>query len=905
MRIIAYRSSNQDGKVLVEESGGDSALTGDPIKLFEFLLEDYSPCIKICWDLDSTVAPLLKLLGENACRKLRESKRLFYPPFSLFYVPEKVFIVNHPTAKLSLYGIEQYYPELVEPDVEMVQQLGVKLMGELKKMGMMPTKFTSPIAIYGECVMSKLDLPRLKDIPAKAAEFAYRCAARLWIESHSIGFYDHCVDYDLSSAFPSVAKELIDFRECKWVESSEYHPEAIYGYVRCEVTIYDWVMVSPILRETEDGLISPVGTWEEYLTKGELDFITKWKIGEVKILEGWWAITSRKALKKPLKIPMEKLLLYKQGSELQKLLAKRMCFSEDTKIMAQTGSTSVTELELGDLVYSINPETLQIELKPIVALHRYPYSGLMVHYENKRHDFLVSPEHRMLLKRDVGKGYEFIQAGCLKRRSVNRWVFPPYSAMKGLVRSETSLWDYQDIDATVHVKPNKKWASTFEKDKDFRYIGNSSGYHVRASHIVDPGKLEADKDCGVFMKNARRSHDLPWHFATDDWLELLGWYISEGCILYDWKANYRAIALTQKHYKKEIESLLVRMALPYSVKYNPQGVATFSIPHHAVFNYCMKNCGDKAEHKHIPAELFELDSSHLLHLFKTLMLGDGSNTDHRVIGKYSTISPFLARDFQQLCIHLGYKTRIVFEDGKSSIYRVFIYSNKRRSCIKRDVIDFKQYDGFIWGVTVADNETVLAGRNNKFEFVGQSTGVYGRMGEDWGEEFGPNFNSVWFSEVSTQVRLQVGEFLYSHGIGPGDNEGYKTLVHIGVDGTMLTEQIDNKDPQWRLAYEGEALVISSGLVYTALTKPKGLKLHEVLALINEHPRQPYYEKKIKRRLTLGDSLAQHRLGDIGKEFDFSVSINLLNQDHDRIFPKTPQTGQQLLNKHYKSKPRRV
>jgi len=510
MRIIAYRTSNQDGKVLIEESGGDSALTGDPIKLFEFLLEDYSPCIKICWDLDSTVAPLLKLLGENACRKLRESKRLFYSPFSLFYVPEKVFIVNHPAAKMSLYGIEQYYPELLEPDVEMVQQLGVKLMGELKKMGMQPTKLTSPIAIYDECVMSKLDLPRLKDIPAKAAEFAYRCAARLDIEAHQVGYWEKVWDYDLSSAFPSVAKELIDFRECKWVESPEYHPEAIYGYVNALMTIYDWVMVHPILRETEDGLDSPTGTWPDFFTKGQLDFVRKWKIGEWKILEGVWASTSRKALKKPLKIPMDNLLGYKQGSVLQSRLAKRM-----------------------------------------------------------------------------------------------------------------------------------------------------------------------------------------------------------------------------------------------------------------------------------------------------------------------------------------------------------------------------------------------------------STGVWGRMGEDWGAEFGPNFNSVWFAEVSTQVTLQVAEFLYSHGIGPGDNEGYKTLVHIGVDGTMLTEQIDNKDSQWRLAYEGEALVISSGLVYTALTKPKGLKLGEVLAMIKEHPRQPYYEKKITRRLTLGDSLAQHRLGDIGKEFDFSVSINLLNQDHDRIFPKTPQTGQQLLSKHYPSKPRKV
>jgi len=511
MRIVAYRTSNKDGKVLLEESGGDFRISDDPVRLFEFLLEDYSPCIKICWDLDSTVSLILKLLGESVCRKLRETKRAFYAGFSLFYVPEKVFIVNHPAAKMSLYGIEQYYPDLSEEtNVELIQGYGVNLLKELAKMGMKPTKLTSPIAIYDECVMSKLDLPRLKDIPVKAAEFAYRCAARLDIESHQIGYWDKIYDYDLSSAFPSVAKELIDFRECKWVEDSKYHAEAFYGYTKVEVTIYDWVTVSPILRETEDGLISPVGTWEEYLTKAELDFITKWKIGEWKILEGWWAITSRKALKKPLKIPMETLLKYKQGTELQKLLAKRM-----------------------------------------------------------------------------------------------------------------------------------------------------------------------------------------------------------------------------------------------------------------------------------------------------------------------------------------------------------------------------------------------------------STGIYGRMGEDWGEEFGPNFNSVWFAEVSTQVRLQVGEFLYAHGIGPGDNEGYSHLCHIGVDGVMLTEPLTNLENGWRLAYEGEALIISSGLVYTMLTKPKGLKLGEVLEMVKEHPRQPYYEKKIKRRLTLGDSLAQHRLNDIGTEFDFSVSINLLNQEHDRIFPKVPQTGVQLLSKHYKSKPRRV
>jgi len=114
-------------------------------------------------------------------------------------------------------------------------------------------------------------------------------------------------DYDLVSSFPSVARDLVDIRYCDWIESSEYQPSAIYGYVKCEVTIYDWVIVSPIIKEDEDGsLITPTGTWETYLTKGEIDFVNKWEIGEVKILDGWWSIPKTKELPKPLAEPMDK-----------------------------------------------------------------------------------------------------------------------------------------------------------------------------------------------------------------------------------------------------------------------------------------------------------------------------------------------------------------------------------------------------------------------------------------------------------------------------------------------------------------------------------------------------------------------------------------------------------------------
>lgn len=126
------------------------------------------------------------------------------------------------------------------------------------------------------------------------------------------------------NSFPTIAKDLVDIRDCKWIHSPEYHEEAVYGFVKCEVTIYDWVMVSPIIMDTEEALISPTGAWETHLTKSELDFITKWKVGSFVIKDGWWAVTSRKAFRKPLKAPMGTLLEYKQGTELQRLLAKRM-----------------------------------------------------------------------------------------------------------------------------------------------------------------------------------------------------------------------------------------------------------------------------------------------------------------------------------------------------------------------------------------------------------------------------------------------------------------------------------------------------------------------------------------------------------------------------------------------------
>jgi len=196
-----------------------------------------------------------------------------------------------------------------------------------------------------------------------------------------------------------------------------------------------------------------------------------------------------------------------------------------------------------------------------------------------------------------------------------------------------------------------------------------------------------------------------------------------------------------------------------------------------------------------------------------------------------------------------------------------------------------------------------------------SVGIYGKLLEERQDAFGPHFNPCWGVEISTQVRLKVAEFLYENDIGPGNNEGYQALLHISVDGCLLSEPVkgfkDTKIPrsqngQWRLASITPAIVVSSGLVFYADKKPKGLSFDVVLEMLKEHPRVGHYEKRLKRRLTLADALARDELENIGKEVEMTSSIDFYKLSVvDRDFSKLPKSGGQLLNNKYKSKPRRI
>ena len=72
------------------------------------------------------------------------------------------------------------------------------------------------------------------------------------------------------------------------------------------------------------------------------------------------------------------------------------CLSEDTKILSPDGWKSYYELQEGDVIYTFNTQTGQIEKKPTDSIFTRKYEGKMYNLQNRNQNQLISPGHRVV-----------------------------------------------------------------------------------------------------------------------------------------------------------------------------------------------------------------------------------------------------------------------------------------------------------------------------------------------------------------------------------------------------------------------------------------------------------------------------------------------------------------------------
>ncbi|ACV48999.1 MULTISPECIES: DNA polymerase domain-containing protein [Halomicrobium] len=593
------------------------------------------------------------------------------------------------------------------------------------------------------------------------------------------------------------------------------------------------------------------------------------------------------------------------------------CFTPDTEVVTPEGVRDITDLEVGDEVYSLDPETMRMEVKPVVETHDYPdYRGDLVDIETSKIDFRVTPNHRMLVRKNETNGitedeYGFVEAGELDRATnyelPHDWDGPDGERLNevdlvDILEGAFEVWCDNDdhghtLAAEVGYRPDKMQK---QGEDGTGYVFDAESFREHRAYI--------DESCSGFYVHSERGRKwIPRFYDGDDFLELLAWYITEGSIYTSadkqfgehFRGSSTTVNIAQDAVPDggsgddhtRIGSLLDGMGFDAYV--DEKG---YQFTSKLLGDLFERLCGSDSFEKRIPEFVFETSQAQKRTFLDTLIAGDGDWQTNS--WRYSTASERLRDDVLRLCAHLGL-TASYNED--SGTYRIYVTEDSKNTLRMHRSGGESTAENGVHCVTVEDNHTLLAGRNGKFQFVGQS--LYGVLGWDrfrlYDKEMGAAVTATgrkvidYTDEVvaregyevvygdTDSVMLQVGD------IGPDDVEG----------DVVVTDEMRAKHPEMD---DGE-------LETVAATIQKGFELEET---INEayddfaleelnaqfHRFQIEFEKLYRRFFQAGKKkrYAGHIVWKEGKDVD-DIDITGFEYQRSDIAPITKRVQKEVID----------
>ncbi|MDD4984324.1 MAG: hypothetical protein PHQ43_00845 [Dehalococcoidales bacterium] len=339
--IIAYKAISSTSFC---NSVSPACTTTDGGDLLSWLLFSHTTtcatCIKVAWDLDGFVALILSHIPDSARQSLIRDKRVRHGAYRLFYIPSKVFSINKNGSECSFYDLSQYFPGEPEPEsISGIQEKADSLSSALEGLGITsPTTLASPVAVAGaSAVLRQYDttIPTVFDAPEPhldAYELALQCTPREWVSNYQVGRWEQgeLYSYDISSAYPYHASQLIDLRDCEFHRSTTMDSTAYYGFLVGDFTVYPdhpLAYCSPFITDRGDGTpVNFVGTAYDYpCLLDEVRTLYRHGMGDFNLKHGWFV--------KPyngvrISFPLQKLMagLYasRSQSELTSYISKRI-----------------------------------------------------------------------------------------------------------------------------------------------------------------------------------------------------------------------------------------------------------------------------------------------------------------------------------------------------------------------------------------------------------------------------------------------------------------------------------------------------------------------------------------------------------------------------------------------------
>ncbi|MDP3792424.1 MAG: GDP-mannose 4,6-dehydratase [bacterium] len=258
---------------------------------------------------------------------------------------------------------------------------------------------------------------------------------------------------------------------------------------------------------------------------------------------------------------------------------------------------------------------------------------------------------------------------------------------------------YKLIQAEQVFKTINKWQ--FKKDVLWR--GKKKNYFILPSiNKYKSQKLEASKKLYI-----------------DNWLEFLGWFISEGYTGSGKKGSYR-VGISQdkkkSEYRNNIRDCLISLEFKYS-----ENEHEFRVNDKQLWSYLLQF--GKAYNKHVPPFIKELPPQQIKIFLDALFKGDGNGKiDTEKNCNFYTSSKKLVNDVQELLLKCGLSGNIKKHKNRDNAYRINVISKYNTPSFRGNtnhVLKYIGYNGEIFCCTVP-NHVLYVRRNGKACWSGNS-----------------------------------------------------------------------------------------------------------------------------------------------------------------------------------------
>lgn len=410
----------------------------------------------------------------------------------------------------------------------------------------------------------------------------------------------------------------------------------------------------------------------------------------------------------------------------EKKFRLKNCYDEKTEILTVDGWKLISDVEEGEYVATLNPETHELEYQGVKETHHYDNSndGELLHYTSRDVDLMVTPNHKIYNRKRDSRGTRRL------------WRLTPASEISVKhfhMKKDIGGWrgDSPDVHEVDSQKvPMDDWVEFMGY---FLSEGYTSSYDVDRSggprtysydRYSEPQSRDDDTGRFIDMEGERETVE----GERDRWNGVETHFTVGICQSPD-SPSFNSI-----------QNCLERLPFNFTwCKSSETWVCSKRSLHDE-----LKDLG-KAHEKYIPMYLKSLSADLLETLYQAMMLGDGSISEGQngsIKRVYYTSSKRLADDFQEVllktgrCGDISYDDRRGRENDKGTTrhinWRVGIKETQTEPSPGCGWMPEKvEYDGTVHCVTVP-NHIVYVRRNGKAVWSGNS----------WGESWGSN-SSAW------------------------------------------------------------------------------------------------------------------------------------------------------------------